>query len=352
VRDCGCVCNDRYQWISAIGIYDAEMIVSVGFVIFDDVAMLDVVGPSDVFTFANQIADRELYRLRVLTPRQGAVTAESGMRVMSDEVLSRAEPPHTLVIAGGNGVYELIANRTAMKQVDRLARGATRVVSVCTGAFVLAELGLLDGRRATTHWANADELAQRYPKVDVVADALFVHSGNVVTAAGVAAGLDAALAIVADDHGTDLARRVSRRMVLYLQRSGGQSQFGERAASIDPASSDPLDSLLAEIVADPKGDFTNAALARRLSMSERHVSRLFRDRTGASPAQWVARVRTDHARQRLEQTSAPLSQIADQVGFGSVDTMRQVFARIVQVSPQEYRRAHGEAKVRQLQRST
>jgi transcriptional regulator GlxA family with amidase domain len=326
---------------------------TVAFVVFDGFSLLDVVGPSDVLTIANQQMEAiersaaptgpdpsPRYEQRIAAPQAGPVTAESGLRLVADTTLSDLRPPHTLVVAGGDGVEQLLADSNSLEAISRLAHRSSRVVSICTGAFVLAELGLLDRRRATTHWASASQLADRYPAVKVTPDELFVRDGPVMTSAGIAAGIDLALALVADDHGSELARTVSRRMVLYLQRTGGQSQFSERLDYRAAPEPDHLDRLLAEIADDPSGDLSNPALAARLSVGERQLSRVFVNRTGTTPARWVARVRVDHGRRLLEQTALPVEQIAQRAGFGSVHTMRQVFHRVVGLSPDHYRRHH------------
>lgn len=311
-------------------------------VVYEQFGFLDVVGPADVFTTANQRLGGRHYAVQtVATQAVQWVTAESGMRLGVDSDIADVEQTHTLIVAGGLGFRAAMADQTAVSEIARLARSATRVASVCTGAFLLAEAGILDGRSATTHWAYADEFRSSFANVAVVADELYVYDGHVVTAAGVAAGIDLALALVADDHGSDLARETSRRMVLYLNRAGGQSQFSERLSSPTPQA-DPLDKLLAAVATDPVGDYTNAAMARGLSLSERHFSRLFAARTGASPARWVERVRVDVARSLIESSDSKVDSVAQQSGFGSVTTMRQAFNRVLGVTPSQYRSAHAQ----------
>lgn len=214
------------------------------------------------------------------------------------------------------------------------------MVSVCTGAFLLAATGLLNNRRSTTHWAYADELAASYPRVKVVPDELFISAGKYTTSAGIAAGIDLALALVAQDHGNALALETSQRMVLYLNRAGGQSQFSERFKPADKPG-DEFDQLLTSVSEKPTGNLNNAALAERFSVSERHIARLFRERTGTTPARWVERVRVDHARSQLEQGNQSMSGIAAASGFASIDTMRQAFKRVMGIAPSQYRYNHG-----------
>lgn len=316
------------------------MAKSITILVYEEFGFLDVVGPADVFTIANQRAGRTLYKLQVTAVgRKRSVQAESGMRLCVDSDIGDVMRTHTLLIAGGNGYSRALGHRRTIAETIRLARSARRVVSICTGAFLLAEAGLLDGRRATTHWAHAAEMASAYPAIDVVPDELFVASGKFVTAAGIAAGIDLALALIADDHGTELARATSQRMVLYLNRVGGQSQFSERFdTQTKPA--DRFDKLLASVAGNPVGNLTNAALAERLSISERHFVRLFRTRTGTTPARWVERIRIDKARERLEQSSDSIESVAAASGFASVETMRQAFLRVVGVAPGDYRKHH------------
>lgn len=314
--------------------------ITVLILVYERFGFLDVVGPSDVFATAGQIAGGELYAQRVCTVEgRRVVRAESGLELGAGLRSREVSRLHTLLITGGLGVRRRLQRPAAIAEIRRLSRAARRVASVCTGSFLLAEAGLLDGRRATTHWAWAEELAARYPAVDVVSDELYVREGKYVTAAGVAAGIDLALALVAEDHGEELARRTSQRMVLYLNRTGGQSQFSERYRP-GAGASDSFDRLLAELVESPQGNCTNAALSERLGMSERHLARLFRERLGTTPARWVQRIRVDHAREALESDAADLDEIARLSGFASSSTMRQAFHRVLGVSPAHYRAVH------------
>jgi transcriptional regulator GlxA family with amidase domain len=210
------------------------------------------------------------------------------------------------------------------------------VAAVCNGAFLLAEAGLLEGRRATTHWAAGDELARRYPSVDVDTDPIFVRDGNVYTSAGVSAGMDLALALVEEDLGREAALEVARWLVLFLKRPGGQSQFSAQLAS-QFAERHPLRELQAWIVSHPAEDLSVPALASRAFMSERNFARAFRREVGMTPAAYVEAVRVDRARMLLETSETPVETIAAECGFGTVETMRRAFARRVRVSPSDYR---------------
>jgi transcriptional regulator GlxA family with amidase domain len=218
-----------------------------------------------------------------------------------------------------------------------LARRARRVASVCNGALLLAEAGLLDGRRATTHWLIAEDLAAAYPRVHVDADPIYLRDGTVWTSAGVTAGIDLALALVAEDHGTALAADVARGLVVYLHRPGGQSQFSTPMRTTAP-SSEPLRELQAYIDANPAADLTVPALARRAAMSERHFSRVFTRQVGMSPGRYVEHSRADAARRLLEATDAPLARVARDCGLGLPETLYRTFRRRWRISPADYRR--------------
>jgi len=311
--------------------------------IYNEFGFLDVVGPADVFTIANQRAGKTLYKIKtVAIGRQKTVSAESGLRLSIDSDLRELESTHTLLIPGGNGFREVLEHQTSIEEIRRVALLAKRVVTVCTGAFVLAATGLLNNRRATTHWAFADELAVAHPSIKVVSDELFISEGKYTTSAGIAAGIDLALALVAQDHGSALALETSQRMVLYLNRAGGQSQFSERFQQAENTG-DEFDQLLASVSQSPSGNLSNAALAERYCVSERHIARLFRERTGTTPARWVERVRVDHARSQLERGNQSMNSIAVASGFASIDTMRQAFKRVMGISPSQYRHNHGQS---------
>jgi len=326
--------------------YLPRMVCKVGFVVYENVGLLDVVGPSDVFATANQLAESALYESSVLSVGRDYVVAESGLRLGVDADLSKLPPGlDTLIVAGGLGFREAMLDERLLKSISNAVAKVDRVASVCTGAFLLAAIGLLDNGRATTHWAFAAELAEQFPTVSVVSDEIYVIEGRVTTAAGVAAGIDLALAIVEADHGVALARSVSRRMVIYLHRAGGQSQFSERftmppsdrLVADEPIS---LNAVLADVVSEPRADWSVEHLAAAAAMSRRHFARVFRDRTGTTPARWVERVRVDAARELLDQGDLPVAAVAEEVGFRSVQTMRQAFQRVMGLAPTQYRAMH------------
>ena len=227
-------------------------------------------------------------------------------------------------------------NDDLLEHVRRLAADARRVTSVCSGAFVLAAAGLLDGRRATTHWAQCSDLGDSHPSVTVEPDAIFVHDGNVWTSAGVTAGIDLALALVADDHGRSAAARIARQLVVYLRRSGGQAQFSIVLAG-QVADTEPMRDLLSWILDNLTGDLSVAALARRLHLSERQFSRVFKQELGITCASHVERVRLEAACRLLETTQTSMERVAATCGFGTPETMNRSFRRRLNTTPGEHR---------------
>ncbi|MFO7250518.1 MAG: GlxA family transcriptional regulator [Actinomycetes bacterium] len=307
-------------------------------VIYDDYQLLDLAGPVDVFSVASLIAGDGGYAVEVVAARAGEVRAASGVTTTVRTALADvAGPVDTLMVAGGLGVFDHLGDRELIDGVARLAATARRVTSVCTGAFVLAEAGLLDGRRATTHWLAADELRARYPAVEVDPDPIYIRDGHVWTSAGVTAAMDLAMALVAEDHGHAVARDVARALVVYLHRSGGQSQF-----SVPLRGAPPRDEALRElqewIDANPDADLSVPALARRMNMSERHFSRVFRAQVGIPPGRYVELSRAAAAQRLLETTDDSLDRVARRTGLGMRETLYRVFRRHLRVSPGDYRR--------------
>jgi len=240
-------------------------------------------------------------------------------------------------VVGGEGARDAATDAAFVADVRRLASRSRRVTSVCTGAFLLGATGLLDGRRATTHWSRCDELAREYPNVTVDADPIFVRDGNVWTSAGVTAGMDLALALVEEDLGREVALAVSRWLVVFVQRSGGQSQFSSQLAA-QLAERRPLRDLQSFMAEHPAEDLSVPALAARVAMSPRHFARTFREEVGVTPAQYVEDVRVEVARRLLETSDRAIDDIAREAGFGTVETMQRAFRRTVHTTPREYRR--------------
>jgi transcriptional regulator GlxA family with amidase domain len=300
---------------------------------FPRVQTLDVFGPAEVFATASQLRGDDAYTVRVVASEAGMVRTSS--IALHAEALDQG-PLDTLLVPGGRGVLDACKDDDLVEWVRRAAARARRVASVCTGAFLLARAGLLDGRRVTTHWASCAELARRHPEVAVEPDPIYVRDGNVITSAGVTAGLDLALALVEEDHGRELALEVARWLVLFLKRPGGQAQFSAQLAA-QIAEREPLRDLQAWLPDHLHEDLSVPALARRACMSERNFARAFRDETGMTPAAYVEVARVERARIALEAGDLPVETIAGQTGFGTVETMRRAFRRRVGVSPADYR---------------
>jgi transcriptional regulator GlxA family with amidase domain len=312
------------------------------FVAYPGIIALDLVGPHEVFTAAGEVArrtgrDADAYRVEVVAPEAGIVSTSRGPSFVADRSLHSVRGDvDTLVMVGGEGARDAAGDAEFVAGVRRVARRARRVTSVCTGAYVLAAAGLLDGRRATTHWAWCDEFADRFPAVTVDADPIFVRDGNVWTSAGVTAGMDLALALVDEDLGRDVALMTARQLVLFVQRPGGQSQFSAQLGA-QVAARQPLRELQHWIVEHPDADLSVDRLATHVAMSPRHFARVFREEVGATPAVYVESVRVEVARRLLETTDYAVDEVARTAGFGTAETIRRAFARRVGASPSEYR---------------
>jgi transcriptional regulator GlxA family with amidase domain len=301
--------------------------------IFDDVQALDVTGPSEVFSLAHRTAKDGAYDIVLVAP--GPVCTSSGLILTPHAETSRGDID-TLVVPGGLGTQSAARDERLLAFIRRAATRSRRVTSVCTGAFLLARAGLLDGRKATTHWAACDTLRRNYPAVDVQTDPIFVRDGNIYTSAGVTAGIDLALALVEEDHGPDLSLAVARSLVLFVRRPGGQAQFSSGLKS--QAATKPRIRQLQHWIADHlQDDLTVPALAQRVYMSERNFSRVFTREVGATPASYVESLRLERARVLLETTDQQLEEVAGHCGFGTVETLRRTFARRLNASPSDYR---------------
>ena len=301
---------------------------------FPDVQALDVTGPAEVFSAARRLGHAG-YEVTLAAPGGTAITTSSGFQFLPTDSLDEPFPDlDTLIVAGGPGVAAALRDPALIAWL-RAAR-ARRTASVCNGAFLLAAAGLLDGRRATTHWAACAELARRHPQIQVDPEPIFVRDGDVATSAGVTAGIDLALALVEEDAGAGAARDVARWLVLFLQRPGGQAQFsaGLTRPAADRA---PLRELQAWIPGHLDADLSVEALAERAFMSPRNFARAFRREIGVTPAAYVAELRVERARLELESGALPVEEIARRCGFGTVETMRRAFRRRLSVSPSEYR---------------
>lgn len=302
-------------------------------VVFDGMKLLDVAGPAEVFAEANRFgAD---YVLRIASVDGDDVTTSVGTRFPVDETLSQIEYADTVLVSGGDDLVGRPIDPALVDAVRELAGRTRRLASICTGTFILANAGLLGGRRATTHWRHAGLLKRAYPEVSVEPDAIFVRDGDIFTSAGVSAGIDLALALVELDHGSDLVREVARSLVVYLKRAGGQSQFSTLIES-DPPHQSTLRRVTDAIAADPAADHSVRSLAKVAAMSTRQLTRLFQAELGTTPARFVEMVRIDAARAALD-AGLSVGDTARQAGFGSAETLRRVFVTHLGVSPKAYR---------------
>jgi transcriptional regulator GlxA family with amidase domain len=307
---------------------------------FPSAQLLDVTGPLQVFASANELAASEPgrgapYILKVVACGSPSVMTSAGLVLAAEPLPTHEVAPDTLIVAGGPGVEMAAANLALVEWLQVRSTRARRVASVCTGAFLLAAAGILDGRRAVTHWSVCRELAQRYPSVLVEPDPIFVRDGPIWTSAGVTAGIDLALALVEEDLGRTAALAVARYLVVFLKRPGGQAQFSA-ALSLQTAEDKfgALHDWINEHLAD---DVSVPVLARQARMSERSFSRHYAEATGMTPARAVERLRVEAARRLLSESRLPVKRVSQRCGFGSEETMRRSFLRLLAVSPQDYR---------------
>jgi len=310
-------------------------------VVFDGVQSLDVTGPLEVFAGANSWQDRRTgrpaeYDLRTASLGGRTVRTSSGLRLLPDEDLRDIDhAPDVLIVPGGEGTRQPDPELVAWLRAH--GRQAKRLVSVCTGAFLLAEAGLLTGRTVTTHWERCDDLAAQYPDVTVDPDPIFIKDRDLATSAGVTAGIDLALALVEDDLGREAALAVARQLVVFLRRPGSQSQFSAQL-SAQVAERQPLREVQQWIAEHPAADLSVEALAERASLSPRQFARAFAAETGLPPGRYVDLARLEAARRHLEDTAAGVEQAARACGYGTPEAMRRAFVRALGVSPAEYRR--------------
>ncbi|MFE9444162.1 GlxA family transcriptional regulator [Streptomyces sp. NPDC006602] len=311
-------------------------------VLFDGVQSLDVSGPVEVFAGAETYTPGT-YRIRTASLDGAPVRTSSGLTLVPDEPLTVTPRPHTLLVPGGRGT------RTPDPRLTDWLREhgprARRLVSVCTGAILLAEAGLLDGRRVTTHWAYCDKLARDHPAVQVDPDPIYVQDGHVSTSAGVTSGIDLALALVEEDLGREAALAIARHLVVFLRRPGNQAQFSAQLAA-QTAQREPLREVQQWITEHPADDLSVESLAERARLSPRHFARAFRTETGMTPGRYVDRVRLEHARRLLEDTGDGVEEISRACGYGTPEAMRRAFLKALGAAPAEYRRRFSPATAR------
>jgi transcriptional regulator GlxA family with amidase domain len=319
--------------------FSPNAVRAIDVLVYPAVQLLDVTGPVQVFASANDVVAEtgggRPYALRVVAQGGEGITSSSGVTLAAGPLTKSSEGLDTLIVAGGQGVEAAAENPILVDWVRERAARARRVASICTGAFLLAAAGLLDGRRATSHWKHCAALAQRFPAVHVEPDPIFVCDGSVWTSAGVTAGIDLALALVEEDLGRSVALAVARYLVVFLKRPGGQAQFS--AALALQAADDKFGALHEWINGHLASDLSLTVLADQAGMSERSFSRHYAEATGQTPARAIERLRVEAARRLLSESRLPVKRIAQRCGFGSEETMRRSFLRLLTTTPQDYR---------------
>lgn len=310
----------------------------IGIVAYDGVQALDLVGPMDVFDSANTIVDASEppYKLVVIGLKAGRCKTESGLTIEADCTLDEAPRLDTIIVPGGAGIRREGPGEIVARWLRARAKNTRRIASVCTGVYALAKSGLLDGRRATTHWRWADELAQRFPSIRVESDLIFVQDANIFTSAGITAGIDLALKFVEDDLGGDVALGVARALVVYLKRPGGQLQYSE-PLKFQTLSTDRFRDIATWMIAHLDADLSADVLAEQANLSTRQFNRKFKSAFGTTPARFVERLRLDEARKRLMSPAQGIEHIARSVGYESADAFRRSFERRFGVNPSRYR---------------
>jgi transcriptional regulator GlxA family with amidase domain len=314
----------------------------IGFLVYDGLQGLDLFGPQEVFATASQYCPESAsrYETIIVSEDGAAITTESGVVIGAHTSMRDCPALHTLIIPGGAGSREEHISQAVVDWVKSRARTLDRVASVCTGIFILARTGLLDGRPVTTHWHHIEEASACFPKLQIRPDALYVRAGPVITAAGISAGIDMALALVEEDLGATIAASVAKELVVFLRRPGGQNQFSTFLRQ-QAAANDKFSELLAWIADNLGHDLSTEALAARACLSERHFRRAFKDAIGETPARAVERIRIEAAKDWLATTGLSIARISQNVGFQSPDAFRRAFDRVMRVSPTDYRQRFG-----------
>jgi transcriptional regulator GlxA family with amidase domain len=310
------------------------MLRRIGVLIFPDFQLLDAAGPISAFEIAGRYAPGT-YELKIMAATPGQVASSSGVAMIAEPLSD--QPLDTVVLAGGDGTRGAILDRMTLDWVRTASAKARRTASVCSGAYILAEAGLLDGRRATTHWQRSADFARRYPKVMVEPDRIYVRDGAVWSSAGITAGIDLSLALIAEDLGEEVSRATAQQLVVYHRRPGGQSQF---SALIEMGGQEGRFAGLLDWMRGRLSEpLTVERLADHAAMSPRHFARAFAAETGLTPAKAVERLRLETARERVEASSDPIDRVAEAAGFGDPERMRRAFLRAFGQPPQALRRA-------------
>lgn len=306
---------------------------------YDDAELVDIASVTSALELANRLGARPGYEVALATVDGCDITSDSGLRIGVQRALPQVDAVDTLIVSGGLGHVAAARNFDLVRQVQRLAGPARRVASVCTGTTVLAAAGLLNGRRATTHWFYAAELTARFPQVKVDSTPIYIREGKVATSGGVTASVDLTLAFIEEDHGAELARWVAMGMVTYLQRPGNQAQMSIFTAT-PPTDHALVKRVLDHVVAHPDGDLRTSTLADLVGVSPRQLNRLFQDHLHGPPAGAVRRIRLELAAQLAASTELSMSQVASRCGFSSAESLRQAFVARYGVTPRTLRRTH------------
>lgn len=313
---------------------------TVAVLAYPDCQILDVTGPLQVFASANTELGQAVYRVQVIGLTKEPVVTNSGMRLMPDYAYADSHALDTLLIAGGRGVQELRKRTELIHWIRQQATHVRRLGSVCSGAFMLAEAGLLEGKEVVSHWRCCDSLANDYPDLDVNPDAIWIKQGSLYTSAGVTSGIDLALALVEEDYGHTIAMGVARDLVVYMKRPGGQAQFSVPLQAQREIHG-PVSKAVSFIEANLNCDLSIGALADYCAVSERHLSRLFKQHFSSSPAAFVEQRRFYLAQGLLADGASSLQKVAEQSGFVSADNLRRVFLKRIGINPSEYRKRFG-----------
>jgi transcriptional regulator GlxA family with amidase domain len=312
----------------------------IAFLIFPDFQLLDVAGPIAAFEVAERLQPGS-YELRFIAERKGMVTSSSGAAWQAG-AFARPASIDTLVISGGNGTREALRSARTLRFLGECARHARRVTSVCSGSYLLAAAGLLDGKQATTHWSRSADFAQRFPRVRLAADRIFIKAGKIWSSAGITAGIDLALALIEEDLGEAVARRTAQQLVVYYRRPGGQSQF---SALLELERADGrFAKLLDAVRGNLRGRHSVSDLATAACMSPRNFARVFQAETGESPARAVMKLRADTARAALESGRASVQEVARNCGFGDPERMRRAFLKLFGIPPAALKRARSPSR--------
>jgi transcriptional regulator GlxA family with amidase domain len=314
---------------------------TVAIVLFPDYLLLDMAGPLEVFSIANRfLPEAQHYQLTTIGTDDGLIRASNGVSIQADVSLDNARQDYDLLlIPGGPGAYNSRFPRL-LTWLSQAAEKSLQYGSICTGAFILGQAGLLDGHKVTTHWNYIDRLGRRFPHADIGTDQIYIKDRRLITSGGVTAGIDLALAVVTDDHGKKVALDVAKVLLVVIKRQGGQAQFSPMLAAVS-AQDSPITQVQNHVIAHVEEAFNVEQLAGMANMSTRNFTRVFTRETGMTPMEFIQNARIDRAREQLENTDLPLKTIAFRSGFGSVRYMRLLFSEKLGLTPSQYRQQFG-----------